>query len=81
MFENIAAAMAPDPTERSGRCSPERGCHEVTGVEMMRIVEGLVLQRFIGVGRKSEAYLSYGLRGVGKGGVNDAHFHRYAINH
>ena len=53
--------MAPDPTERSGRCSPERGRHAVTGVEMMRIVEGLVLQRFVGVGAEAEKDLGDGL--------------------
>ena len=32
--EKIEAAMAPDPNEVSGRHAPERGCHEVTGVEI-----------------------------------------------
>ena len=27
--------MPPDPNEVSGRYSPERGCHEVTGVEII----------------------------------------------
>ena len=31
------AEMTPDPTIGSGRCSPERGCHEVTGVEKSEI--------------------------------------------
>ena len=33
--QNIEAAMPPDPNEESGRYSPERGCHEVTGVEII----------------------------------------------
>ena len=33
--QNIEAAMPPDPNEVSGRYSPERGCHEVTGVEII----------------------------------------------
>ena len=32
--QKIEAAGPPDLTKGSGRCSPERGCHEVTGVEM-----------------------------------------------
>ena len=32
-LKNIAAATAPGPTCGSGRYAPERGCHEVTGVE------------------------------------------------
>ena len=32
---NIEAAGTPDPNEVSGRYSPERGCHEVTGVEII----------------------------------------------
>ena len=35
--KNIEAAGPPDPTIGSGRCSPERGCHEVTGVEKSEI--------------------------------------------
>ena len=35
--KNIEAAGPPDPTIGSGRCSPERGCHEVTGVEKSKI--------------------------------------------
>ncbi len=30
--QNIEAAGTPGPTEESDRYSPERGCHEVTGV-------------------------------------------------
>ena len=37
MFAGHRAEMAPDPTNGSGRCSPERGCHEVTGVEKSEI--------------------------------------------
>ena len=33
--QNIEAAMPPDPNEVSGRYSPERGCHEVTGVDII----------------------------------------------
>ena len=33
LSQKVEAAGPPDPTIGSGRCSPERGCHEVTGVE------------------------------------------------
>ena len=33
--KNIEAAGTPDPSKASGRYSPERGCHEVTGVEIV----------------------------------------------
>ena len=29
--------MTPDPNEVSGRHAPERGCHDVTGVEKSKI--------------------------------------------
>ena len=33
--KKVEAAGTPDPNEVSGRYSPERGCHEVTGVEII----------------------------------------------
>ena len=35
LSEKVEAAGTPDPNEVSGRHSPERGCHEVTGVEII----------------------------------------------
>ena len=37
LSQKVEAAGPPDPTKGSGRCSPERGCHEVTGVEKSKI--------------------------------------------
>ena len=37
LSQKVEAAGPPDPTIGSGRCSPERGCHEVTGVEKSEI--------------------------------------------
>ena len=33
LSKKVEAAGTPDPNEVSGRPSPERGCHDVTGVE------------------------------------------------
>ena len=35
LSEKVEAAGTPDPSKASGRYSPERGCHEVTGVEIV----------------------------------------------
>ena len=37
LSQKVEAAGPPDPTIGRGRCSPERGCHEVTGVEKSEI--------------------------------------------
>lgn len=37
LSQKVEAAGPPDPTIGTGRCSPERGCHEVTGVEKSEI--------------------------------------------
>ena len=39
LSQKVEAAGPPDPTIGSGRCSPERGCHEVTGLR--RIFDSL----------------------------------------
>ena len=35
LSEKVEAAGMPDPNEDSGRYSHERGCHEVTGIEII----------------------------------------------
>ena len=56
LSQKVEAAVTPDPTKGRGRCSPERGCHEVTGVESIirttkkaRSKTGLFCVRMIGL--------------------------------